>query len=73
VEAAAKVVSGPVIAVRLEGEKHSSSDASRTDWMTWEVLAFDAWLRGDPAAKAKLEAATSVTGGVVDHVTIRRG
>jgi hypothetical protein len=73
VEGAANAVSGPVLAVKLDGETHKSSDASRSDWLTWEVLAFDAWLRGDPAARRKLESATSVKGGVVDHVTIRRG
>lgn len=72
VEDAAKAVSGPVIAVELDGEKHGFTDAARSDWKTWEVLAFDAWLRGDPAALEQLKSATSVRGGVNDHVTVRR-
>ncbi len=73
VEDAVKAMSGSAIAVKLDGEKHGFTEAARTDWKTWEVLVFEAWLRGDPAARQKLESATSVKGGVNDHVTIRHG
>ena len=73
VEDAAKALSGPAMTVELDGEKHASADLGRTDWKTWEVLAFDAWLRGDPAAIETLATAAAVKGGMNDHVTVRRG
>ena len=60
---------GSTTAIILDGETHLVSNATSTDIRTWEVLFFDAWLRDDATARQKLEAGTSVRGGVNDHKT----
>jgi predicted dienelactone hydrolase len=72
VEAAVGAMPGPATAVKLDGETHSLSNAANNDIYTWELLFFDAWLRGDPVAREKLATGTSVRGGVHDHRTITR-
>ncbi|HWA25151.1 MAG TPA: hypothetical protein VG734_05700 [Lacunisphaera sp.] len=72
VEAALRAMGGPATAIMLDGEKHLVSDAAAGDIRTWEILFFNAWLRGDATARQQLAAASSVRGGVNDHVTIRR-
>jgi len=69
VVAGVHAMAGPTIAVMLDGETHLVSNATSSDIRTWEVLFFDAWLRGDAAARQKLKSGTSVRGGVNDHKT----
>lgn len=71
VEAGVRALSGPAIAVRLDGEEHLISNAAATDVRTWEILFFDAWLRGDNAARRQLETGLSVRGGVNDRKTFQ--
>lgn len=73
VEAGIRALSGPATAIMLDGETHRLSKASRSDAHTWELLFFNAWLRGDATARRQLDLGTSVRGGVHDHRTIRRG
>ncbi len=65
-------VSGPVLAVELEGEAHLLSKAGFADALAWELLFFDTWLRGDAEVRKLLESGSSVRGGVVDRATYRR-
>lgn len=71
VEAGVRALRGPAIAIMLDGEKHIVSDRSASDIRTWEILFFDAWLRGDATARQKLATGTTVRDGVKDHLTIR--
>ncbi len=73
VEAGVREMAGPAAAVMLDGETHRLSDAANSDVYTWEILFFDAWLRGDAGARRLLETGTSVRGGVNDHKTIEHG
>lgn len=73
VEEGVRMLGGPATAVRLDGETHRLSDATGSDVYTWELLFFDAWLRGDAAARQRLERGTSVRGGVHDHKTLEHG
>lgn len=73
IEEGVRALSGPATAVELDGQTHSLSEAAKRDAYTWELLFFDAWLRGDAAARHKLESGTSVRGGVHDHKTIQHG
>ncbi len=61
--------SGDSTAVVLPGEKHILSQEAWTDVKTWELLFFDAWLKGDAKAQAALREDTRVRGGVADHKT----
>ncbi len=70
VETAVRAMPGSAMAVMLDGEKHVISNAASEDVRTWEILFFDTWLRDDAMARQKLEAGTSVRGGVHDHKTI---
>jgi len=72
VEAGVRAMSGPTIAVMLDGETHLLSNAAEVETFTWEVLFFDAWLRGDARARQKLELGTTVRGGTSNHKTIQR-
>ncbi len=69
VEAGVAQIAGTASAVMLDGEKHLVSKAVLSDVYTWEILFFDAWLKGDTEARKKLYGATSVAGGVHDHRT----
>jgi hypothetical protein len=59
-------------AIMLDGEKHILSGKVWSDVLTWELLFFDAWLRGNPDAKRQLMEGTSVQGGVDDHRTMQK-
>lgn len=72
VEAGVRQLSGPVVAVQLAGEQHLVSKSAWPDIHTWEVLFFNAWLRGDVEARRMLEAAQAVTAGVPDRKTFQR-
>ena len=71
VEAGVRAMSGPAIAVMLDGETHSLSQGAETDVNTWEVLFFNAWLRNDDQARRQLVLGTTVRGGGSDHKTIQ--
>lgn len=71
VEAGVRALSGPTIAVRLDDEGHLLSAAAHADAHAWEVVFFNAWLRGDAEARRQLEAGTSVRGGTADRVAHR--
>jgi hypothetical protein len=40
---------------------------------TWEILFFNAWLKGDAQARELLAGDLHIRGGVDDHVTHRNG
>jgi predicted dienelactone hydrolase len=61
--------SGDSTAVALPGEKHILSQDAWVDVKTWELLFFNAWLKGDAQALALLQGDTRVRGGVADHKT----
>jgi predicted dienelactone hydrolase len=71
VEAGVRALAGPTLAVRLDEEGHLLSDAAQRDARAWELLFFNAWLRGDVAAREQLQRADSVQGGARDRVTYR--
>lgn len=73
VEDGVRAMSGPATAVKLDGQPHQLYVASQSDVDTWEILFFDTWLKGDAAARRKLESGTSVRGGVPDHKTVDHG
>ena len=62
-------ISGPALAVMLDGEQHLLSKKVWTDVYTWELLFFNTWLRGDAEARKLLYGGTSVQGGVNNHKT----
>lgn len=64
---------GETMAVVLPGEKHLLTKEAWNDVPTWEILFFDAWLKGDPKARELLASDLHVRGGVDDHVTHRNG
>jgi len=69
VEAGVRAMTGPAVAIRLNGETHSLSNAANNDVRAWELLFFDAWLKDDESARKKLESAQSVRDGVDDQKT----
>lgn len=69
--ASIKQCPGEAMAVCLEGEGHLLSQEAWKDEPTWEILFFNAWLKGDEKAKALLSGELSVRGGVNDHVVYR--
>ena len=73
VETAVRQIAGPATALMLDGETHSFSNATISDYSTWQILFFDAWLRDDANARRQLETGTSIRGGVNDHKTIEHG
>jgi pimeloyl-ACP methyl ester carboxylesterase len=73
VETAVRQIAGPATALMLDGETHSFSNATISDYSTWQILFFDAWLRNNATARRQLETGTSVRGGVNDHKTIEHG
>lgn len=64
---------GDTLAVVLPGEKHLLSKAAWNDVPTWEILFFDATLKGDKRAQELLAGDLHVRGGVDDGVTHRNG
>ncbi|WP_457425064.1 alpha/beta hydrolase family protein [Roseateles sp. P5_E7] len=60
---------GPVWAVELPGEGHLLSPAAEREAYSWELTFFDAFLRGNAEARAKLVASTQVSGGVKGKMT----
>ncbi|ACB74309.1 hypothetical protein [Opitutus terrae] len=72
VEAGIRALGGAAGAVRLDGETHSLSASTVSDVNTWELLFFEAWVRGNAEARQRLAAATSVRGGVNDRRTFPR-
>jgi len=63
-------LAGPRELVAINGVKHELDMPSIPDIFTWSVTYFDAEVRGDPAARAKLLSMTSVAGGGDDHVLL---
>ncbi len=56
--------------VALVGVTHGFDIASTNDIFTWAVTFLDAEVRGDPLARAKLQAMASVAGGGDDRVVV---
>jgi len=67
VAAGVREMAGSTSVIMLDGESHQISSAASSDIRTWEIVFFDAWLRGDATARGKLKTGTSVRGGVNDH------
>jgi predicted dienelactone hydrolase len=64
---------GETMAVMLPGEKHLLTKEAWNDVPTWEILFFNAWLKGDAQARELLAGDLHIRGGVDDHVTHRNG
>ncbi|MDR7298932.1 dienelactone hydrolase [Pelomonas aquatica] len=60
VRAGVRRLGGPAWAVELPGEGHLLSAAAEREAYSWELTFFDAFLRGDAQARAKLAATTTV-------------
>lgn len=60
------LVSGTVYSVTLPGQPHVFVGSAWLDAQNWELVFFDAHLKDEPAARALLEAAVSVTGYSAD-------
>jgi hypothetical protein len=73
VELRIKELQGPTVAVRFDNEEHVLSKAAWPLVHTWEVLFFDAWLKGDEAARQALYSAGSVAGDAVNRKTWQSG
>ena len=73
VEAGVRALGGPAWAVCLDNEAHLLTDVAQRDVLTWELLFFDAWVRGDSISQRYLDRAVSVEGGAGDRVTLRTG
>ncbi|RYG39060.1 MAG: hypothetical protein EON93_00755 [Burkholderiales bacterium] len=63
VRAGVRRVRGPVWAVELPGEGHLLSPAAEREAYSWELTFFDAYLRDNAEAKAKLVLSTKISGG----------
>lgn len=68
---AARTSQSEITAVILPGEGHLVGKAGWNDIPAWELLFFDAHLRGDAKARALLREDLHVKGGADDHVTDR--
>jgi len=64
---AAKQVQGPAYLVEMEGEGHLYSPGGWADLQQWELLFFDAYLKGESDALEKLQTTESFEGGTVDR------
>ncbi|MFG6431846.1 alpha/beta hydrolase family protein [Roseateles sp. LYH14W] len=63
VRAGVRRLGGPAWAVELPSEGHLLSPAAEREAYSWELAFFDAVLRGNAEARAKLVASTQVSGG----------
>jgi dienelactone hydrolase len=63
---ASKQVQGPAYLVELRGEGHIYSPEGWADVQQWELMFFDAYLKGDKVALETLKSAESVEGGCED-------
>lgn len=63
VKAGVRQLGGPSWALELAGEGHLLSKPALREAYAWELLFFDAFLRGNAASSAKLNAATTVRDG----------
>jgi hypothetical protein len=61
---------GPRPMIVLNGVKHGFDVESSDDIFTWAVTFLDAQVKGDPAARARLQRASNVIGGGEDWVLI---
>ena len=73
VEANIQELRGPTVAVRFDDEAHILSKVAWPLVHTWEVLFFDAWLKGDETARKALYGAGSVAGGAQNQKTWQSG
>lgn len=73
VEANIQELRGPTVAVRFDDEAHILSKLAWPLVHTWEVLFFDAWLKGDETARQALYRVGSVAGGAQNHKTWQSG
>ncbi|MEQ9824052.1 MAG: hypothetical protein ABQ298_06680 [Puniceicoccaceae bacterium] len=64
---ASRNVQGPAHLIELSGEEHNYSPGGWADMQQWELLFFDAYLKGDPQALQTLEQAESIRGGSDDR------
>jgi hypothetical protein len=66
-------MSGSTIGIALAGESHVVSDSALPDVYTWELLFFDAWLKGDVRARDLIYSSVnvSVEGGADDRKTFQ--
>ena len=64
---ASKELQGPAYLVEMEVEGHIYSPGGWADLQQWELLFFDAYLKGDTDALEKLQKAESFEGGAIDH------
>ena len=69
VRAGVRRVGGPVWAVELPGEDHTLKPPAEREAYSWELAFFDAVLRGNAEARARLVAATTVRGGGQGRMT----
>jgi len=69
VRAGVRRLGGPAWAVELPGEGHLLSPAAEREAYSWELAFFDAVLRGNAEARAKLVAGTQVSGGSKGRMT----
>lgn len=72
VRAGVRRLGGPAWAVELPGEEHLLSPAAEREAYSWELAFFDAVLRGNAEAKAKLVPGTQVQGGSKGRMTFTR-
>ena len=63
---------GDVMAVQLPGEEHIIGAQGWNDIPTWELMFFDAWLKGDKHALELLRSDLHVRGGCADHKVFER-
>lgn len=73
VEARIRELQGPTAAVRFDNEAHVTSKEAWPLVHTWEVLFFDAWLKGDETARKTVYGAGSVAGNAENHKTWQSG
>jgi predicted dienelactone hydrolase len=69
VRAGVRRLGGPVWAVELPGEDHGLKPAAEREAYSWELAFFDAFLRDNAEARAKLVASTTVRGGGQGRMT----
>lgn len=72
VRAGVRRLGGPAWAVELPDEDHLLSPAGEREAYSWELAFFDAMLRGNADAKAKLVPGTQVQGGSKGRMTFSR-
>jgi len=69
VRAAVRQLSGPTWALELPGEGHMLSQPAERETYAWELLFFDAFLRGNAAARARLSTGKVMPQGAQGRIT----